>query len=57
MPPIQLNLTGAYVPLIRPLLPRGNLESIALPFHAADIHLLMKHPALKYLGYDIIIRH
>jgi tetratricopeptide (TPR) repeat protein len=53
LPLAHLNLSGAYVPLVRPFLPSGKLASLALPFHAADIHLLAKHPALQHLGYEI----
>jgi tetratricopeptide (TPR) repeat protein len=53
LPLVHLNLAGAYVPLVRPFLPSEKLESLALPFHAADIHLLAKHPVLQHLGYEI----
>ena len=53
LPLAHLDLSGAWVPFVRPFLPSETLESLAVPFHAADIHLLEKHPALQHLGYEI----
>lgn len=53
LPLADLDLSGSNVTSIEPLLSIKKLDSLAAPFSARDIQLLMNHPTLRYIGYEI----